>query len=37
MLVRGVVTTRGEVYNQLNRIYYYCSKCGTEKGPYYVH
>ena len=21
----------------MNKVYYLCSKCGNEKGPYYVH
>ena len=35
--VNGVVTARSEVFNQLKRVVYKCTKCGYEKGPFYLN
>jgi len=35
--VRGVITKRTNVFPQLKKIYYFCSKCGDRKGPYYTN
>ena len=35
--VRGVITKRTNVFPQLKKIYFLCSKCGDRKGPYYTN
>ena len=32
--VRGVITKRTNVFSQLKRVMYYCSKCGEKIGPF---
>ncbi len=37
MLVRGVITIRSEVFNQLKVIFYKCEACGHIKEPVYTN
>lgn len=36
-VVKGVVTIRSEIFNQLKKIIYKCLKCGFLKGPFYIN
>ncbi len=35
--MKGVVTIRSEIFNQLKKIIYKCLKCGFLKGPFYIN
>jgi len=35
--VKGVITVRSEVFNQLKKAVYKCYRCGEPKGPYFLH
>jgi DNA replication licensing factor MCM2 len=35
--VRGVVTKRTNVFSQLKKVMYYCSKCGEKIGPFHFN
>lgn len=37
LIVRGVVTIRSEVFNQLKVIYFRCEQCGHIKDPVYTN
>lgn len=37
IIVRGVVTIRSEVFNQLKVIYFRCEQCGHIKDPVYTN
>lgn len=34
--IKGVITIRSEIFNQMKRVFYKCLKCGQIKGPFIV-
>ena len=36
IIVKGMVTTRSDVHNQLFKVLYRCYSCGVPKGPYHI-
>lgn len=35
--IKGVVTSRSEVFSQLKKAIFKCFRCGDIKGPYFIH
>ena len=35
--IKGVITIRSEVFNQMKKVHYKCSKCGEIKGPFHMN
>ena len=35
--IKGVITIRSEVFNQMKKVFYKCSKCGEIKGPFHMN